>query len=147
MPGGERLVALALSATVLTVSADSTNFDCFEAGVDYPGNDILDVAHMPTAIQCQRLCAYYPGCVFFAYGREGTYNERCWLKSAKGRQYQNPERLVLWLYLKKQVAQNNFVIVMCIFVGTMSLKLLKFFGIFLQSPNVELQEQLYVVIF
>ena len=54
---------------------------CFEDNVEYEGETLDMVVLVPSAAECQRLCAEYPGCAYFSYAKDSP--PRCWLKGPK----------------------------------------------------------------
>ncbi len=73
--------------------AFASYFDCLEVGFDYEGAVLLLVDDVASAAQCQRLCAYHPGCVYFTFGSgpEEAKRDKCWLKREEARQFREEQ--------------------------------------------------------
>jgi len=71
------IVSLILSQCLATTD------DCFEAGVDYLGNDISEGHYVSTSTAggCQGECQRTAACNFWTW--DPTYHNACWMKTAK----------------------------------------------------------------
>ncbi len=62
--------------------------------MDFPGGTLLHmVVSVASPLQCQRLCAEYPGCEFFSYAT--NFPPRCWLRGedAVASRTEDPDRI------------------------------------------------------
>ncbi|KAF0709584.1 Aste57867_5809 [Aphanomyces stellatus] len=66
------------SFSLTLTSARVNKCSATQANVDYPGNDLTDVASS-SVDDCCAICRNHEGCVVWSYA-----NGRCWLKSAVG---------------------------------------------------------------
>ena len=61
----------------IQITINCLEYECFQHGINYSGNDVGPWVHANDVWECQRLCREHDDCIVFVYNKAG---KKCWMK-------------------------------------------------------------------